>query len=410
MDGSLFEVGKRFLLGTNAVVTIDRHLVTGSGKQIYVATSEEGPVLLTWIDEGAIGPDEVETLESMLRSGPPAAGFVWPEPVTASAILPGFGYIERPVKPPFESAAGLRWSSDLRTSTSVAFHLAEAFAALHRNFYALTAFDLEMVAYEPIAGDFRLDRCCDRVATFARSRHLSGDLRFVAPEAQRADAVASTENDLWALAVAISYLLLRNHPLEGARKLGGQAVYGLDALFIFDPEDVSNAPVPEFQGQLIERWARLPGFLKEKLLQTFTRGIPDPSQRVTGAEWMAALAQLRDSIFIDDEGQEAFFDPSQGPGPARLLFGDRYVMLNHDTRLYAHHLLPANRYDFSVPMAEVSQHPTDPSIRGLRNLTEEPWKITTPQGRTKEVPPGKSLAIAPGTYVQFGSVSAEIVA
>jgi eukaryotic-like serine/threonine-protein kinase len=46
-------------------------------------------------------------------------------------------------------------------------------------------------------------------------------------------------------------------------------------------------------------------------------------------------------------------------------------MLNPDTLLYSHHLDPGRRYDFSKPLAEMSQNPVRPGQWGLKNLSNE---------------------------------------
>ena len=45
-------------------------------------------------------------------------------------------------------------------------------------------------------------------------------------------------------------------------------------------------------------------------------------------------------------------------------------MLNHDAKLYAHHLTGGNDLaDFLQPVAEVNRHPRDPNVWGLKNAS-----------------------------------------
>jgi len=58
------------------------------------------------------------------------------------------------------------------------------------------------------------------------------------------------------------------------------------------------------------------------------------------------------------------------------------------------------------PVAEVSRNPNDPTILGLKNLTSQTWSVTGSGARI--VPPGKSIRLATGTTINFGSVKGEI--
>jgi hypothetical protein len=65
-------------------------------------------------------------------------------------------------------------------------------------------------------------------------------------------------------------------------------------------------------------------------------------------------------------------------------------------------------YDFSKPVAEVVRHPSDPKIWGLKNLSDEKWIKTSPDGSIQEVEVGRSLALAVGVKINFGKVEGEI--
>jgi hypothetical protein len=83
-------------------------------------------------------------------------------------------------------------------------------------------------------------------------------------------------------------------------------------------------------------------------------------------------------------------------------------MLNHDTMLYAHHIDDAKRFDFSTAVAEVVQHPQNPSIWGLKDQTKDKWVVTALDGTVKDVEPGRSAVLANGTKINFGKIEGEI--
>lgn len=97
--------------------------------------------------------------------------------------------------------------------------------------------------------------------------------------------------------------------------------------------------------------------------------------------------QLRDAILYCGQcGAENFYDGESlranggQPGacwscqrslilPFRLRLGREVIMLNHDTQLYPHHLDPQRLYDLSQPLAAMQQHPQNPNLWGLKNLS-----------------------------------------
>ena len=82
-------------------------------------------------------------------------------------------------------------------------------------------------------------------------------------------------------------------------------------------------------------------------------------------------------------------------------------MLNAETKLYQHH--HDGKHDFSKAVAEVSRHPTDPNIWGLKNTSGQKWTATMADGSFKDVEVGRSVPLASGVKVQFeGNIEGEI--
>ena len=60
------------------------------------------------------------------------------------------------------------------------------------------------------------------------------------------------------------------------------------------------------------------------------------------------------------------------------------------------------------PWAAVQRHPQQPDVWGLKNLSSVKWVSTAPDGTIRDVEPGRSVSLATGVKVNFGSVEGEI--
>ncbi len=257
----------------------------------------------------------------------------------------------------------------------------------------------------------------------------------MAPEIVRGEAMPSTQTDLYSLSVLIFYMLMVAHPLEGKKESDIKAldlpamtkIYGKEPIFIFDPNDDSNRPVPGIHDNALAFWRIYPQFLRDIFIRAFTVGITDPKNgRVRESEWRGEMVKLRDSIFYCPHcSLENFYDSialkasggiaglcwacaAQLQLPPRIRIGKSVVMLNYDTQLFPHHVDDSRLYDFSAPIASVAAHPTKPNVWGLKNLSALKWYISAADGSVKDVEPNKSVTLAVGTKIQFGKVEGEI--
>ena len=222
------------------------------------------------------------------------------------------------------------------------------------------------------------------------------------------------------------YIFMVAHPLEGAREASIKCfdnaamvkLYGEEPVFIFDPNDTSNRPMPDYQGNALVYWPMYPKFLQDLFTQTFTEGLRDPEYgRVHDSVWKRAMVRLRDGIFYCGQcTAENFFcaDTLAETGrseallvvraavalPPRLRLGREMVMLNCGHRaVSAPHWTTAACGTFRRPSRKSSSIPTRPNIWGLENLTGSKWTCTLPSGSVTDVPPGKRAPLAAGTKI-----------
>ncbi len=414
---------------------IERLLGEGGQGEVYLASLGSKQVALKWYFPSAATREQHTTLEMLIRKGRPNDRFLWPLELVVSQKDSGFGYIMPLREARYKSIVDLmrgRIQPTFSSIISAGMELAHSFLQLHTEGLCYRDISFGNVFFDPNNGEVLI---CDNDNVGIDGQTPGGILgtpRFMAPEVVRGEAHPNTQTDIYSLAVLLFYLFMVHHPLEGKRETEIHCfdlpamthLYGSHPLFIFDPHDDSNRPVPGQQDNALLYWQLYPQFLRDLFTQAFTKGIQDPQHgRVRESEWRAALARLRDTVFYCPQcSAENFYDDDflstmrtcwacKQPLNSLLWIriGSQVVMLNSDTHLYQHHLHPFALYDFSKPLAEVSHHPQDKTLWGLKNLSENSWKLTTLNGDTKDVPPGRSAAITPGARLYFGEVEGEFL-
>ncbi len=422
---------------TGLSCTVERFLGGGGQGEVYRADLGGRAVALKWYFPASATREQRSTLETLIEKGSPDDKFLWPLELASAQGVPGFGYIMPLREPRYKGIVDLmkrRIEPSFRALATAALDLSHSFLQLHAKGLCYRDISFGNVFFDPDTGEILI---CDNDNVTVDGKDIGGVLgtpRFMAPEVVRGGVSPSIQTDLFSLAILMFYMLMMHHPLEGQKELEIKCfdlpamtkLYGTEPVFIFDPDDDSNRPVRPHHDNALEFWPIYPQFLRDLFIKAFTDGIRDPQNgRVRESEWRAAMVRLRDSIvYCADCGAENFYDidalkASGGrPGscwacgreirlPPRIRLGKKIVMLNHDTQLFLYHVSEA-MYDFSQPIAEVTQHPKDPSIWGLKNLSGEKWVITTADGSMKDVDPGRNVRLAADTTINFGKVEGTI--
>jgi hypothetical protein len=93
----------------------------------------------------------------------------------------------------------------------------------------------------------------------------------MAPEIVRGEIKPSRNTDRFSLAVLLFYMFMVNHPLEGAEEAkikcmvihAMNKLYGTHSIFIYDPVNTKNRPVPGYHDNAIIYWEIYPQYLKD---------------------------------------------------------------------------------------------------------------------------------------------------
>lgn len=413
---------------------VERLLGSGGQGEVYQVRVAEQAYALKWYFPPQATPQQRALLEDLVRRGPPTSKFLWPLELVNDPEGRTFGYVMPLREPRFKGLVDLmkrRAEPSFRALCTAAIETADSYLQLHTRGLCYRDISFGNVFFDPDTGEVRI---CDNDNVAVEKTVAGGVLgtpRFMAPEIVRGEAIPSIETDLFSLAVLLFYMFMLHHPLEGKREIeihcfdlpAMNKLYGLEPLFIFDPNDDSNRPVPGYQDNANIYWQIYPQFLRDLFTRAFTDGIRDPKNgRVRESEWRKAFVQLRDSILYCGQcGTENFYDAEKLRAnrphvcwschagiqlPARMRIGQAVVMLNYDTQLFPHHM--GMLYDFTAPVAEVVRHLQNPNVWGLKNLSQDRWTVTQADGTLVEVPPGKSVTISANIIINFGMVEGSI--
>ncbi|MBD0371119.1 MAG: serine/threonine protein kinase [Pyrinomonadaceae bacterium] len=434
----ILEPGRRVRTESSGMVCEVEGFLGGGGQgEVYRAKAGGQNLALKWYFPASATSEQRSALETLIRMGSPSQRFLWPLELVSASSIKGYGYIMPLREARYKSIVDMmkrRIEPGFRALATAGLELSHSYLQLHAKGLCYRDISFGNVFFDPDSGEVLI---CDNDNVAVDGQSVSGVYgtpRFMAPEIVTGETVPNTQTDLFSLAVLLFYIFMMHHPLEGKKELAIKCLdlpamrklYGTEPVFIFDPVDTSNAPDPVQHKNALLFWGIYPEFLRELFIKAFTEGIRDPQHgRVRESNWRAAMARLRDSIiYCGNCKAENFYDADamtvsrQAAScwscrqnlrlPPRLRIGRNLVMLNHDTQLFPHHVDDEKRYDFSQPVATIAQHPTDPNIWGLKNLSSNNWSSTNRKGEVSDVWPGRSVTLAVGTRINFGQVEGEI--
>lgn len=429
---SLLRRGETLQVGGNNACKVIELLGEGGQGEVYRAELDGREMALKWYFRSFATQPQRDQLMALVTVGAPSPNFLWP----LALVQKGkgtLGYLMPLRGRTYEGIPALlkgRIDPTFHALCAAGCQIAHAFLQLHSKGFCYRDISLGNAFIEPESGDIQI---CDNdnVGGKASRATVVGTPRFIAPEILLKCAPLSTETDLFSLSVLLFYFFMLHHPFEG--KLDSQVhcldspamdrLYVENPVFIFDPENRSNEPDPKYHRRVISYWKLYPEALRRLFLRAFTVGIHNPDARVRESEWRSELAAIQAWIVPCSCGAENFFDPEAPAGtycwnpacgvkvkiPPRLKLGNRLVTLPGGRKIVKHHL-DGTSYDFGTLVGEVVSNPNAPEVWGIRNQTTAKWVVSLPGGVTRDIEPGRTIAILPGTTIAFGKAMGEIVA
>ena len=412
--------------------TVEKLLGSGGQGGVYDVLSGGKHLALKWYHEDKATKAQLRILKDLLEKGSPGDEFLWPMDLIVSENGKRFGYIMKLRPPEYKNPVALmknKINPSFYTICKVAYNTTLAFQKLHKMGYCYSDISFGNLFFHPKNGDVLI---CDNdnvsVSGLYESQVL-GTPGFMAPEVVTGKARPARNTDLYSLAVLLFYLFFVNHPLDGEQEANIRCMdmaarirlYGTNPVFIFDPADASNRPVKGRHDNALIYWNIFPESIKSLFTESFTVGLSDPRKRVTENTWLSAIADLMTGIVKCTAcGAEVFCDDakeSEGVPrlcwncgktvkmPAKMIVGRNRILITSTAKIYARHTEGGN--DMETVTGAVAVNPDNPSVWGIRNMTNYNWTYISGDGSQVTVAPGKAARILPDAKIDFGRETAE---
>lgn len=427
---SSFKTNQHVISKSNKAITIVKFLGSGGQGEVYEVLVDSRRLALKWYYLQSGTDKQKLMIEKLIKTGKPDNRFLWPTDVVEIDGKKSFGYL-MPLRPPqFSNIVDLmkrRIEPTFESVITACIQLADSFNKLHEKGLCYRDISFGNFFFYSRTGDILI---CDNdnvTSTDIKDSGVLGTPRFMAPEVVRGVDKPNAKTDLFSLSILIFYMLMMHHPLEGKKEKGIKCfdlpamtrLYGENPIFIFDPINHTNRPVPGYHDNAIAFWPIYTERIRSLFTETFVKGAKHPDRRVAESVWRDALVELKNSIDLCDCGMENFYDVHKIKmgkkntcwscrkiltSPTWLKIKDELIVLNINTRVYGHHLIKSEKYNFKRILGNVVPHPKVKDVFGLKNMSKIPWKVVTSSGKNYTVDFGKSFLIENGTRINFGEV------
>lgn len=425
-------------------VCVREKLGEGGQGEVFRAEGNSRAYALKWYNAAQATPEQKAAIAALVKHGCPkgeaGSRFLWPMDLVEEPLSGRFGYLMQLLDTQTFASLGeiqahRKPAPGYGSMCRISFLAASSYKRLHMEGYCYRDISRRNLLFNPGTGDiFICDN--DNVGIAGQSVcQVLGTMENMPPELILKQAEPSTKSDLHALSVLLFELWIWHHPLHGLKEFQVRSwdlpakirIYGEEPVFIFDPKDRSNRlPEDPDYNTARRRWEQCPKIIQDLFIKAFTIGLHKPEQRVTEGEWQRAFLRLLDgTLYCPACGAENVWAMDPNPGQCwycrtALTLPPRLVVRHPIRGTYLFPLVLGKQLStlFTNPeeeekariFGEVTQHPTNPQIWGIRNMTDTPWRIRFPDGSRKEVEPKRAAPLTIGMELDFGGLSGEIVA
>ena len=402
----------------------------GSGGQgtVYRVLYNGKEYALKWYHKGVFGGKEKEfynNLENNIQKGAPTKDFLWPLGITE--VFSGvFGYI-MDVRPAgyhelTEFFVGSRNHKQVHfksfeAQVEAAINIIQGFRELHKSGYSYQDINNGNFFINPENGKVLI---CDNdnVSPYGTNLGILGKQRYMAPEVVTGENDPDKQSDRFSLAVILFRLFFINHPLEGLRstppcmtKAFERKYYGEEPVFIYDPTDNRNRPVPGTDNNLKLFWPIYPQYIRDIFIKAFSKDVMmNKGSRITETGWLNAFFRLKASIVRCPHCKQETFITQIGDNTCieckksihvfnEIKFTSVKLPLYPGAKIMLWHA-DSSQNDIETKLGEVLANPNNPDLFGIKNTSTISWKVNLLDGSQKPLEPGKIVPIKSGFKIE----------
>lgn len=398
-----------------------RELGRGGQGIVYLVNYDNDEYALKWYIIKT-KPAFYSNLENNVKQGAPCNSFLWPLAITKSQHG-SFGYIMKLRPKGYEEIGSFMLAkvkfASVDALLEACLQICTAFQKLH--IVGLSYQDMNDGNFfiNPQTGDVLI---CDNdnVAPNKINMGIVGKSGYMAPEIVEGDAMPDRYTDYFSLGVILFILIYLNRPFEGARVVNcpcmtedaEKKLYGKECVFIMDPNNDSNRPIPSLHQNVMRRWPLFPRLLRETFIRAFSKeAILNPTKRIMDKTWQQVILQIR-SQFVQcpNCGNKTFVDPEAPASkcycgsivqrPLILKAGNYKIPLIPGQVIYKCQTHISFNGSLDEKYAEVIKNPITGKV-GIMNNSGETWIVSLPNGDVKNIESSRGLPAINDLKIKF---------
>ena len=399
----------------------------GRGGQgiVYLVQYDGDEYALKWYTIKT-SPAFYSNLENNVKQGPPSTSFLWPIAISRQ-MLGSFGYVMKLRPSDYEEVGSFMLAkvhfASVDALLEACLQICSAFQKLH--IVGLSYQDMNDGNFfiNPKTGDVLI---CDNdnVAPNKINMGIVGKSGYMAPEIVEKEAMPDRYTDYFSLSVILFILIFMNRPLEGARVANcpcltedaEKKLFGKGCVFIMDPDNDSNRPVPTIHTNVLRRWPLYPRLLRETFIKAFSReAILNPTKRIMDKTWQQILLQIRSLytqcphcgektfINLDSDGCNCISCGARIVRPLQLKAGNYRIPLIPGQVVYRcqAQVLSGNT-DLNEEFAKVVNNPKTGAL-GIMNCSGSTWAVYLPTGEIKNIEDKHGMPALPDLRIKFNN-------
>ncbi len=370
-------------------------------------------------------PQFYTNLENNVKHGAPSSSFLWPLALSKRQFG-SFGYIMK-LRPKEYEEIGAFMLTKARFSSPDALieaclQICTAFQKLHIAGLSYQDMNDGNFFINPSTGNVLI---CDNdnVAPNKINLGIVGKSGYMAPEIVEKEAMPDRYTDYFSLGVILFILFYLNRPFEGRRVIScpcltedaERKLFGKESVFIMDPYDNTNRPVPNLHKNVMRRWAYFPRLLRETFIKAFSKeAILNPTKRIMDKTWQQVLLQLRSQYAkCPNCENKTFIDPSAEASkcslcssfiirPMILKVSNYRIPILDGQLIYKCQSQATTNVNFSDVFGQVVRNSHTGKL-GIQNCSGVTWAVTLPNGEIKNIESGRGLPAAPDLKIKFNN-------